>query len=429
MTQDADKRGFDPGDHALWRPYAQMKTIAPALPVVGASGVRLELADGRTLIDGVSSWWTVCHGYCHPHIIDAVKRQLDAVPHVMLGGLTHEPAERLARRLAALAPGDLNHVFFCESGSVSVEIAMKIAVQSFINRGQRGRTKFLAFRGGYHGDTLATMSVCDPDEGMHSLFAGAIARQVIADLPTDPDRLDSLSVILDQQGATLAGVIVEPMVQGAGGMRFHDAATLQALRALCDQHGLPLIFDEIMTGFGRLGTMFAAEKAGVTPDIMTVSKALTGGTLPLAAAIASTRLFETFWDDDAGKALMHGPTYMGNPAACAAANASLDLFEREPRLAQVHAIEAMFAALLPQARDLPGVLDVRWQGAIGVIEMQSLPALDTLKAAFVGAGVWVRPFNNIIYLMPPYVISAEDLQALIEAALRVTEAWARRHFL
>ncbi|RKR03013.1 adenosylmethionine--8-amino-7-oxononanoate transaminase [Maricaulis maris] len=429
MTQDADKRGFDPGDHAVWRPYAQMKTTAPALPVVGASGVRLELADGRTLIDGVSSWWTVCHGYCHPHIIDAVKRQLDAVPHVMLGGLTHEPAERLARRLAALAPGDLNHVFFCESGSVSVEIAMKIAVQSFINRGQRGRTKFLAFRGGYHGDTLATMSVCDPEEGMHSLFAGAIARQVIADLPTDPDRLDSLSVILDQQGATLAGVIVEPLVQGAGGMRFHDAATLQALRALCDQHGLPLIFDEIMTGFGRLGTMFAAEKAGVTPDIMTVSKALTGGTLPLAAAIASTRLFETFWDDDAGKALMHGPTYMGNPAACAAANASLDLFEREPRLAQVHAIEAMFAALLPQARDLPGVLDVRWQGAIGVIEMQSLPELDTLKAAFVGAGVWVRPFNNIIYLMPPYVISAEDLQALIEAALRVTEAWARRHFL
>ncbi|WP_291842599.1 adenosylmethionine--8-amino-7-oxononanoate transaminase [Maricaulis sp.] len=428
MTLDADKRGFSPAEHALWRPYAQMKTTPPALPVIGANGVRLELADGRTLIDGVSSWWTVCHGYRHPHIIDAVKRQLDAVPHVMLGGLTHDPAERLARRLAALAPGDLNHVFFCESGSVSVEIAMKIAVQSFINRGQRGRTKFLAFRGGYHGDTLATMSVCDPEEGMHHLFAGAIARQVIADLPTDAERLDSLSVVMAEQADRLAGVIVEPLVQGAGGMRFHDATTLQALRDLCDRHGLPLIFDEIMTGFGRLGTMFAADKAGVSPDMMTVSKALTGGTLPLAATITSTRLFETFWDEDAGKALMHGPTYMGNPAACAAANASLDLFEREPRLAQVHAIESMFAALLPEARVLPGVVDVRWQGAIGVIEMQSLPELDILKAAFVEAGIWVRPFNNIIYLMPPYVISAEDLEHLIRTMLRVTAGWARRHF-
>ncbi|ABI65639.1 adenosylmethionine-8-amino-7-oxononanoate aminotransferase apoenzyme [Maricaulis maris MCS10] len=419
---------FDPADHALWRPYAQMKTTPPALPVLSAEGVRLTLADGRELIDGVSSWWTVCHGYRHPHIINAVKRQLDAVPHVMLGGLTHDPAECLARRLAAIAPGDLNHAFFSESGSVSVEIAMKVAVQSFINRGLRGRTRFLAFRGGYHGDTLATMSVCDPEEGMHTMFAGAIARQLIADLPTDADRIDSLDALVSDHIDTLAGVVVEPLVQGAGGMRFHDAATLQALRDLCDRHGLPLIFDEIMTGFGRLGTMFAAEKAGVTPDIMTVSKALTGGTLPLAATLVSTRLFELFWDEDPGKALMHGPTYMGNPAACAAANASLDLFEHEPRLAQVHAIEAMFAALLPTARDFPGVVDVRWQGAIGVIEMASLPELDVLKACFVDAGVWVRPFNNIIYLMPPYVISAEDLTVLIDTTLRVTEGWARRHF-
>ncbi|WP_323761349.1 adenosylmethionine--8-amino-7-oxononanoate transaminase [Maricaulis sp.] len=429
MFRDADKMNFDPADHALWRPYAQMKTTPPALPVASAEGVRLTLADGRELIDGVSSWWTVCHGYRHPHIIDAVKRQLDAVPHVMLGGLTHDPAERLARRLAAKAPGELNHVFFCESGSVSVEIAMKVAVQSFINRGQRGRTRFLAFRGGYHGDTLATMSVCDPEEGMHALFAGAIARQLIADLPIDADRADSLDALVSHHADTLAGVVVEPLVQGAGGMRFHDAATLRVLRNLCDRHGLPLIFDEIMTGFGRLGTLFAAEKAGVTPDIMTVSKALTGGTLPLAATLVTTRLFELFWDEDPGKALMHGPTYMGNPAACAAANASLDLFEREPRLDQVHAIESMFAALLPAARHIPGVVDVRWQGAIGVIEMASLPELDILKAEFVDAGVWVRPFNNIIYLMPPYVISAEDLQILIGTTLRVTEAWARRHFI
>jgi len=419
---------FDPADHALWRPYAQMKTTPPALPVVSAEGVRLTLADGRELIDGVSSWWTVCHGYRHPHIINAVKRQLDAVPHVMLGGLTHDPAERLARRLAAIAPGDLNHVFFCESGSVSVEIAMKVAVQSFINRGRRGRTRFLAFRGGYHGDTLATMSVCDPEEGMHAMFAGAITRQLIADLPTDADRIASLDALVSDHVDTLAGVVVEPLVQGAGGMRFHDAATLQALRDLCDRHGLPLIFDEIMTGFGRLGTMFAADKAGVTPDIMTVSKALTGGTLPLAATLVSTRLFELFWDEDPGKALMHGPTYMGNPAACAAANASLDLFENEPRLAQVHAIEAMFAALLPAARDIPGVVDVRWQGAIGVIEMASLPELEILKACFVDAGVWVRPFNNIIYLMPPYTIGADDLDHLVRTTLRVANDWAVRHF-
>lgn len=419
---------FDPADHALWRPYAQMKTTPPALPVVSAEGVRLTLADGRELIDGVSSWWTVCHGYRHPHIINAVKRQLDAVPHVMLGGLTHDPAERLARRLAAIAPGDLNHVFFCESGSVSVEIAMKVAVQSFINRGRRGRTRFLAFRGGYHGDTLATMSVCDPEEGMHAMFAGAITRQLIADLPTDADRIASLDALVSDHIDTLAGVVVEPLVQGAGGMRFHDAATLQALRDLCDRHGLPLIFDEIMTGFGRLGTMFAADKAGVTPDIMTVSKALTGGTLPLAATLVSTRLFQLFWDEDPGKALMHGPTYMGNPAACAAANASLDLFENEPRLAQVHAIEAMFAALLPAARDIPGVVDVRWQGAIGVIEMASLPELEILKACFVDAGVWVRPFNNIIYLMPPYTIGADDLDHLVRTTLRVVNDWAVRHF-
>lgn len=419
---------FDPADHAVWRPYAQMKTTPPALPVVSAEGVRLTLADGRELIDGVSSWWTVCHGYRHPHIINAVKRQLDAVPHVMLGGLTHDPAERLARRLAAIAPGDLNHVFFCESGSVSVEIAMKVAVQSFINRGRRGRTRFLAFRGGYHGDTLATMSVCDPEEGMHAMFAGAITRQLIADLPTDADRIASLDALVSDHVDTLAGVVVEPLVQGAGGMRFHDAATLQALRDLCDRHGLPLIFDEIMTGFGRLGTMFAADKAGVTPDIITVSKALTGGTLPLAATLVSTRLFELFWDEDPGKALMHGPTYMGNPAACAAANASLDLFENEPRLAQVHAIEAMFAALLPAARDIPGVVDVRWQGAIGVIEMASLPELEILKACFVDAGVWVRPFNNIIYLMPPYTIGADDLDHLVRTTLRVANDWAVRHF-
>lgn len=420
---------FSPQGRHVWRPYTQMKTTPDALPIVSADGVRIRLADGRELIDGVSSWWTVCHGYGHPHIIEAVKAQLDAVPHVMLGGLTHEPAERLATRLAALAPGELNHVFFCESGSVSVEIAMKMAIQSLINRGIHGRTRFVSFKGGYHGDTIATMSVCDPEEGMHSLFAGSLPQQIIADLPVDEASTARFEVLLDKHVGEIAGVMTEPLVQGAGGMKFHAPETLRAMRRACDERGLPLIFDEIMTGFGRLGTMWASQKAGVVPDIMTVSKALTGGTLPLAAAIASTAIFETFWSDDAGAALMHGPTYMGNPAACAAANASLDLFESEPRLEQVAAIEACFAEMLPAARDIPGVVDVRWQGAIGVIQTSGLPALDDLKAAFVEAGVWVRPFNNIVYLMPPYVISEADLRALVKKTIAVTRGWAVEHFI
>ena len=412
----------------LWRPYTQMKTAPAALPVVSAEGVRLTLADGRELIDGISSWWTVCHGYRHPRIIEAVTAQLNALPHVMLGGLTHAPAERLAARLADLAPGNLDHVFFCESGSVSVEIAMKMALQYNMNRGVSGRTRFVAFRGGYHGDTLATMSVCDPDEGMHTLFAGSLQQQIIADLPVDYASQQSFESVLDAHEGEIAAVITEPLVQGAGGMKFHSPATLQAMREACDKRGILLIFDEIMTGFGRLGTMFAAGKAGVTPDIMTVSKALTGGTLPLAAAIASREIFDAFWSDDAGAALMHGPTYMGNPAACAAANASLDLFESEPRLEQVAAIEASFARLLPAARAFPGVVDVRWQGAIGVIEMAGLPQLDSLKAQFVDAGIWVRPFNNIIYLMPPFIITPDDLEQLVEAMLTVTERWAQANF-
>lgn len=419
---------FQPAEHHVWRPYTQMKTTPDALPVVSAEGVRIRLADGRELIDGVSSWWTVCHGYRHPHIIDAVKRQLDAVPHVMLGGLTHEPAERLATRLAALAPGSLNHVFFCESGSVSVEIAMKMAVQYWLNRGETGRSRFVAFRGGYHGDTLATMSVCDPDEGMHSLFGPTLPRQIIADLPVDAASRAALETLVSEHEGEIAGIMTEPLVQGAGGLLFHDPSTLRAMREVADRFGLPLIFDEIMTGFGRLGTMWASEKAGVIPDIMTVSKALTGGTLPLAAAIASREVFEAFWGDDAGAALMHGPTYMGNPAACAAANASLDLFETEPRLDQVAVIEARLAELMPAARDIPGVREVRWQGAIGVIEMSSMPDLDQLKADFVDAGIWVRPFNNVIYCMPPYVIDRADLDRLVTTMIDVTRRWATSRF-
>lgn len=405
-------------DH-LWMPYTQMKTTSAPLPVVRTDGVRLYLDDGRELIDGTSSWWTAAHGYNHPHIRQAVVKQLEAMPHVMLGGLVHEPACTLARRLAEMTPGDLGHVFFCESGSVSVEIAMKMAVQYWINQGQKGRTRFVSFRGGYHGDTLATMSICDPDEGMHSLFKGAIAEQLLTDLPSTPEKAEAFDRFLTDHAREIAAVITEPLVQGAGGMRFHDVETLREMRAACDRHGVLLIVDEIFTGFGRLGSMFACDQAGIVPDIMTLSKALTGGTMALACAIAREHVFQAFWGDEPGMALMHGPTYMGNPLACAAANASLDLFASEPRLEQARAIEAQLKTGLEAARGLSGVVDVRVKGAIGVIELEKINDLNGLKRRFVEAGVWIRPFGNIVYTTPPLVIDAGDLEKLTSAMVRV----------
>ncbi|MEX1153628.1 adenosylmethionine--8-amino-7-oxononanoate transaminase [Parvibaculum sp.] len=409
----------------LWLPYTQMQTTPMALPVVKTDGVRLTLADGRELIDGTSSWWTAAHGYNHPHIRAAVTAQLERMPHVMLGGLAHEQACRLATRLSDLLPGDLGHVFFSESGSVSVEIAMKIAVQYWINKGgsdrkKGGRTRFVAFKGGYHGDTLATMSVCDPDEGMHTLFKGAIAEQLIAELPTDEEKTAALDAFLAANAHQVAAVITEPLVQGAGGMRFHDEATLRRLRALCDKHGLLLILDEIFTGFARTGAMFACEAAGIVPDIVTLSKALTGGTMALAATIARAPVFEAFLGEEGGRALMHGPTYTGNALACAAANASLDLFEREPRIAQVTAIAAQLSRELEPARNIEGVKDVRVKGAIGVIELERMGDLNRIKQRFVEEGVFIRPFGNIVYTTPPLVIEADDLTRLTRAMLKIT---------
>lgn len=409
---------YTPGMAHIWLPYTQMKTALPPLPVVSTDGVRLRLADGRELIDGIASWWTACHGYNHPHIRDCVTRQLERMPHVMFGGLVHEPALTLADRLARLLPGDLNHVFFCDSGSVSVEIAMKMATQYWLNRGVPGRTRVAAFRGGYHGDTIATMAVCDPEEGMHSLFAGLLPEHVILDLPVDEASTARFERELAAQAHTLSAILVEPLVQGAGGMLFHDPAVLRRLRDAADRHGLLLIFDEIFTGFGRTGTLFAAEAAGVVPDIMTLSKALTGGTMALAATIASTRVFEAFWSDNPMAALMHGPTYMANPLACAAANASLDLFEREPRLAQVAALSAGLRAGLAPCRDLPGVRDVRTLGAIGVVELERIDDMNGLKQALIDEGVWVRPFRTIVYLTPAYTMTAEDLTRLTGAVVR-----------
>lgn len=399
----------------LWLPYNQMKVSPEPLDVARTYGTTIELADGRRLVDGIASWWTACHGYNHPHIRAAVAEQLERMPHVMLGGLVHEPAVTLARRLADKLPGDLDHVFFSESGSVSVEIGLKIAIQYWLNRGVHDRKRFLSFRNAYHGDTFAAMSICDPVDSMHGRFAGALTEQVSVPLPEDEAGFAELDRVLGAERDTLAGVVVEPLVQAACGMRFHSPATLARIAELAERHGVLLILDEIATGFGRTGTLFAAEQAGVTADIVTLSKALTGGVLPLAATAVRGPVFDAFWSDDAEHALMHGPTYSGNPLACAAANASLDLFEREPRLEQAARIEAQLQAGLEPARALPGVADVRVRGAIGVVELERRPDVTALRTRFVEAGVWIRPIENIIYLMPALTIEERDLAILIDA--------------
>jgi adenosylmethionine-8-amino-7-oxononanoate aminotransferase len=392
-----------------------MKTAPLPLVVERTDGVRLHLADGRELVDGIASWWTACHGYNHPHIRAAVAAQLERMPHIMLGGLVHAPATSLAARLAAALPGDLQHVFFAESGSVAVEVALKIALQYRFNRGEQRRTRFVSFHGGYHGDTFAAMSVCDPEEGMHGLFGEVLPRQLVVPLPSDDETTRGFERALEAHAGELTAVIVEPLVQAAGGMKFHSPETLRRIAAAARRFGLLLIFDEIATGFGRTGTLFACEQAGVAPDLITLSKALTGGTLALAATVASTRVYEAFLADDFSRALMHGPTFAGNPLACAAANASLDLFESEPRLAQVASIEQQLRRGLAECRELAGVQEVRVKGAIGVVQLKRPPQLEALRTRFVRHGVWVRPFGSVVYLMPPLVIRAEDLERLIAA--------------
>jgi len=403
----------------IWRPYAQMKTAASALAVVATRGARIALADGRELIDGIASWWTACHGYNHPHIRAAVERQLAQMPHVMFGGLVHEPALTLAARLAALLPGDLSRVFFSDSGSVAVEVALKMAMQYWINRGVKGRTRFVGFKGGYHGDTAGTMAVSDPAIDLHGELLNALPHHPVVPLPVDDDTTARLDRTLTRYASNLAGIIVEPLVQGAGGMRFHDAETLRRLRMLADRHDLLLIFDEVFTGFGRTGTMFACEAAGVSPDIIALSKALTGGTLGLAATVATAKVFDAFWSDDPAKALMHGPSFMANALACAAANASLDLFEREPRLKQVAAISAALTQGLGPCRGIRGVKDVRVLGAIGAVEVDEIKNVEALRARFIAEGVFVRPLGNVIYLTPAFTIAADELDVLTKAVVTV----------
>jgi adenosylmethionine-8-amino-7-oxononanoate aminotransferase len=403
----------------IWLPYTQMKTANPPLAAVRTQGTRITLADGTQLVDGIASWWTACHGYNHPHIRETVQCQLEKLPHVMLGGLVHEQALTLARRLCDLLPENLTRVFFSDSGSVAVEVAMKMAVQYWLNKGVRGRTKMLAFKGGYHGDTIAAMAVCDPEEGMHALFAGTLPQHHVIDLPRDEESIKAFDAFVERHAGDTAAILVEPLVQGAGGMLFHDPRVLQHLRKTADKYDLLLIFDEIFTGFGRTGPMFALEAAEIAPDIVTLGKGLTGGTLPLAATVASQKIFDAFWSDDPMHALMHGPTFMGNALACAAANASLDLFEREPRLLQSAEIGKAMGKQLGRCIGIKGVKDVRVKGAIGVVELENIENMNALKAALVAEGVWVRPFRNIVYLTPALTIDEADLRKLTDAIVKV----------
>ncbi len=407
----------------VWHPYTTVPPQSPQLPVVSANGVTLHLADGTTLIDGMASWWCAIHGYNHPILNQAVVKQLASTAHVMFGGLTHEPGIQLAERLLAIAPVGLGVVFFCDSGSVSVEVAIKMAIQYQAAQGSPSRQKFVALRGGYHGDTFGAMALCDPVTGMHHLFNHVVARHYFADRPAirfdgewlDSD-VDSLRDLLDEHSDEIAAVVLEPIVQGAGGMWFYHPKYLRSVRGLCDTHGVLLIADEIATGFGRSGKLFACEHAGVTPDILCLGKALTGGYMTLAATLATDEVANAI--SSAGP-LMHGPTFMANPLASAVANASIDLLLSSNWSARVAAIESQLKKELEPCRGSDKVEDVRVLGAIGVVELKAPIDLATATAQFVRRGVWVRPFGRLVYAMPPYVIGHDDLSRVTGAMVEV----------
>ncbi|MBT1442961.1 adenosylmethionine--8-amino-7-oxononanoate transaminase [Shewanella sp. JM162201] len=409
----------------LWHPYTSMTNPLPVLGVTSASGCRLRLDDGRELIDGTSSWWSAIHGYSHQALVAAVQKQAAQLSHVMFGGLTHEAAIDLGKALLKLTPAGLSRVFFADSGSVAVEVAIKMAIQYWQGRGKAGKHKLLTVLGGYHGDTFAAMSVCDPNAGMHGMFGHLVAKQLFAsapragfDRPFCDDDIRELKTLLEREHDSIAAVIIEPILQGAGGLRFYSPDYLRALRALCDQYQVLLIADEIATGFGRTGKAFACEHAGITPDLLCLGKALTGGMLSLAATLCSDEVAAGIGDSPAG-VFMHGPTFMANPLACAAASASLELFAKGDWQAQVSRIEAELKRGLDDASALPQVVDVRVLGAVGVIEMAG--SIDTAFAmhAFAARGVWVRPFGRLIYVMPPYCISSAELAALTRAMVEV----------
>jgi adenosylmethionine-8-amino-7-oxononanoate aminotransferase len=408
----------------VWHPYGPMPGRTDPLVVHSAAGVRLRLADGMHLVDGMSSWWAAIHGYAHPVLDAAVCDQLKRMSHVMFGGLTHEPAVGLARRLVEITPEPLRHVFFADSGSVSVEVAIKMCLQYWRSLARPGKRRLLTWRGGYHGDTFGAMSICDPDGGMHSLWSDVLARQLFVPPPPvvlDPGYVQLLAETVARHADELAAVIVEPVVQGAGGMRFHDPRYLQVLREITLAHDVLLVFDEIATGFGRTGALFAADHAEISPDVMCVGKALTGGYLTMAAALCTSRVAEGISRGEV-PVLAHGPTFMANPLAAAVASASIDLLLGQDWRAQVRRLEAGLRAGLAPAAEIPGVADVRVLGGIGVVQLDHEVDLCAATAAAVAHGVWLRPFRNVVYTMPPYVTGDDDLAQIAGGVLAAAAA-------
>lgn len=408
----------------VWHPYTSMTTPSPVYAIKKASGVYLHLEDGRTLIDGMSSWWAAIHGYNVPQLNHAINEQLDRMSHVMFGGLTHRPAVALVRSLTALTPPPLDKVFLCDSGSVSVEVAIKMAIQYWNAQGRPDKYKLITIRGGYHGDTFGAMAVCDPHTGMHHKFSGVLMRHHFVDAPksryqdrTVDDDIDKLEAALHEHHKEIAALILEPVVQGAGGMRFYSPEYLNQARMLCDHYNTLLIFDEIATGFGRTGQLFAVDHTRIQPDIMCLGKALTGGYMSLAATLTTDKIARGLSAD--GGALMHGPTFMANPLACSVANASIDLLLNSPWQQRVRAIETQLHKELSRCATLASVADVRVLGAIGVVELKTPVDMATIQVEFVDHGVWIRPFGRLVYLMPPYIVSEDQLRQLTSSIYRV----------
>ncbi|CAE6901466.1 8-diaminopelargonic acid (DAPA). It is the only animotransferase known to utilize SAM as an amino donor [Vibrio sp. B1REV9] len=416
----------------IWHPYTSTLTPLTCYPVASAHGVYLKLEDGTELIDGMSSWWSTIHGYNHPHLNQAAHQQIDQVSHVMFGGITHQPAINLCKKLLSLTPSNLEHVFLADSGSVAVEVSLKMALQYWHAKRER-RPKFLTLRHGYHGDTFAAMSVTDPDNSMHSLYKGFLPEHIFAESPAcgywdewQPEDLQDFEQEITQHSHELAAVILEPIVQGAGGMRIYHPEFLKGVRRLCDKHGLLLIADEIATGFGRTGKLFACEHANIQPDILCIGKALTGGYMTLSATLTSKHVADTVCGGEAG-CFMHGPTFMGNPLACAVATASLELIEQGEWTHQTKQIEMLFSELLPKLEQYDLVKNTRWLGAIGVVETHRPVNMETIQALFVEHGVWIRPFGKLIYMMPPFISHPNHIEKLvnaIDAALQRKDCFA-----